>query len=705
MKKIRAYFLMPLLIGVLVLTTGMSSQATLAVSSKSPIQDIVLLQNVPESDVQFEKGKIQLKALHVYREGHFMGTSKNLKWKSTNERVATVDENGLVSTTGKPGMAFIQVSEGKLVDQIGVLGKPDPLFKKGNGKPTVTYQVKKMKGKRYNLIEKAISHMTLEEKVGQMLMPDFRKMNGKDVTALTPEIERLVQKYHLGGVILFRENVVTTEQTARLVSDYQKSSEKYGLLMSIDQEGGIVTRLQSGTDMPGNMALGATRSEELAGKVGEAIGEELHSLGINMNFAPSFDINNNPDNPVIGVRSFSEDPELTAQLGVAYTKGLQGTGTSGTAKHFPGHGDTAVDSHLGLPEVPYDKERLMQVELYPFQKAMEAGVDAIMTAHVTFPKIDGTTVISQKDGTEINVPATLSYKVLTELMRNEMGYDGLISTDALNMTAITSHFGPVDTVIRAVQAGTDLVLMPVGLESVATGLVHAVKTGDISESRIESSVERILSLKLKRGIIKEENPKSIDEIITTAQQTVGSVPHKQIEQEVAEKSVTLVKNNEVLPLKVNASEKIAVVGSSYIDDLYQAVKSKHENTVLVKTGEPLSTDQLSKVSDASAIIVGTTTSTVAGRSTSNPQMAMVNDLLKQTVVPVIAVGVRNPYDIMAYPDVDAYLAQYGFRSASFKATASIVFGEVDPSGKLPVTIPNPAGGTLYAFGHGLTYKK
>ncbi|REB05223.1 beta-N-acetylhexosaminidase [Sporosarcina sp. BI001-red] len=705
MKKIRVYFLVPLLIGILVLTTGLFSQTAVAYSHKSPIQDLVLLQNVPESESQFENGTLQLNALHVYKEGHFMEASNNLKWKSTNKRVASVDKNGLVTTTGKPGIAIIQVSEGKLVDRVAILGKPDRSSGKWHGKLPVTLEVKKMKGKRYDLIKKAISDMTLEEKVGQMLMPDFRTMNGKDVTELTPEIEQLVKKYHLGGVILFRENVVTTEQTARLVSDYQKTSEKYGLLMSIDQEGGIVTRLQSGTDMPGNMALGATRSEELAGKVGEAIGEELNSLGINMNFAPSFDINNNPDNPVIGVRSFSEDPELTAQLGVAYTKGLKGTGTSGTAKHFPGHGDTAVDSHLGLPEVPYDKERLKQVELYPFQKAMEAGVDAIMTAHVTFPKIDATTVISKKDGTEINVPATLSYKVLTELMREEMGYDGLITTDALNMGAIADHFGPVDSVIRAVQAGTDLVLMPVGLESVATGLVEAVRSGEISESRIESSVERILSLKLKRGIMKEENPTPINEVISTAVKTVGSAPHKQIEQEVAEKSVTLVKNNDVLPLKVNVSEKIAVVGSSYIDELYQAVKSKHENTVLVKTEEPLSAEQLSQVSDASAIIVGTTTSTVASRAPSNPQMKMVNELLTQTQAPVIAVGVRNPYDIMAYPNVDGYLAQYGFRTASFKATASILFGDVQPTGKLPVTIPNPAGGTLYSFGHGLTYKE
>ncbi len=703
MRKLRNYLFIPVLAGILVLTAAWSGPAAFAKKPGSSEYDLILLQNVPQSKVEIGAGKLQLEALHVYKDGHFTKPAGNQKWTSANRGVASVDQNGVVTMTGKTGSSVVQVSEGRLSDKIIVSAKPDKSGGKKHGKPSVRYEVKKMNGKRYDLIPNAIRNMTLEEKVGQMLMPDFRTMDGKDVTELTPKIEALVKKYHLGGVILFRENVVTTEQTARLVADYQKTSEKYGMLMSIDQEGGIVTRLQSGTDMPGNMALGAARSEELAHHVGQAIGEELHALGINMNFAPTFDVNNNPDNPVIGVRSFSEDPQLTAALGVAYTDGLQGTGTSGTAKHFPGHGDTAVDSHLGLPEVPYDKERLMKVELYPFQKAMEAGVDAIMTAHVTFPKIDGTTVISQKDGTEITVPATLSHKVLTELMRDEMGYDGLITTDALNMKAIADHFGPVDSVIRAVQAGTDLVLMPVGLESVADGLLDAVKSGEISESRIESSVERILALKLKRGIVKEESPAPIAEVIANAERTVGSAEHKQVEREVAEKSVTLVKNENVLPLQAADSDKIAVIGSSYIDDLYAAVKKHHENTVLIKKAEPLTDAELTQLADVSAIIVGTTTSTVAGRSPSHPQMKMVNELVAAVDVPVIAVGVRNPYDIMAYPDVDAYLAQYSFRTASFNATASILFGKVSPQGKLPVTIPNPAAGTLYPFGHGLSY--
>ncbi|EMR07038.1 hypothetical protein C772_01174 [Bhargavaea cecembensis DSE10] len=702
MPRMRKVWLLPLLIAVLIATPVMTGAGAASAAEASDVKDLVILQNVPEIGHETENGELQLTALHVYQDGHFKKTDGQV-WSSSNQTVASVDATGKVTVTGKPGKTWISVTDGTYSDRIAIQAKPDPEARAGKGKPPVKVTVVKESGERYHIVDNAIRLMTMEEKVGQMLMPDFRNWNGENVTEMLPEIERLVKDYHLGGVILFRENVVTTEQTTRLADAYQAASEKYGMFLTIDQEGGIVTRLQSGTDMPGNMALGATRSEELAYDTGRVIGEELASLGINFDLAPVLDINNNPDNPVIGVRSFGEDPELVAGLGTAYVKGLQDTGTAATAKHFPGHGDTAVDSHLGLPEVPHDKERLMEVELYPFQQAMNHGIDAIMTAHVTFPKIDDTKVISRKDGTEIHLPATLSHKVLTGLMREEMGYDGLIITDALNMQAIADHFGPVDAVIKAIQAGTDIVLMPVGLETVANGVYGAVRSGDISEERIEASVERILTLKLKRGIIKEENPQPVEDKIANALQVVGSDEHKAVEREVAERSVTLVKNENVLPLTPNADDRIVVVGNTYIDDLYNAVKAKHDNTILIKASAPLTEEQLAQVRGAKALIAGTVTSTVSQRSATSAQMRMVNQLITETDTPVIGVGIRNPYDIMAYPNADAYLAQYSFRNASFNATAAILFGEVAPSGTLPITIPGADGGVLYGFGHGLTY--
>ncbi|WP_409292493.1 glycoside hydrolase family 3 protein [Peribacillus sp. SCS-37] len=690
-KMLRVFLVFSIMFGLIISglpgTGSEASGKTVKKDRSGP--DLIIDQNVPELSKAVKDNKLDLNALHIWTDGSFT-LAADTKWKSTNKNVASVDREGVVTFSGQNGKTFIYASDGLKSDRIALQHKQDGVH------------VIKRKGASYRIIDKAVSHMTLKEKVGQMLMPDFRTWKGQNVTSMLPEIEKLVKEYHLGGVILFRENVVTTEQTTRLVDAYKQAAEKFGLLVTIDQEGGIVTRLQSGTDMPGNMALGAARSAELSEKVGTAIGEELSSLGINMNLAPSLDVNNNPDNPVIGVRSFGEDPELVAKMGMSYIKGLQKTGTAATAKHFPGHGDTAVDSHLGLPEVPHDLSRLKKVELYPFQQAMDAGIDAVMTAHVTFPKIDDTKAISKKDGTEIAIPATLSQKVLTGLMREEMGYKGVIITDAMNMQAISDHFGAVDAAVRTVKAGTDIVLMPVGLESVAGGLYEAVKTGEITEERIEASVKRILTLKLNRGIIKAEKEKSVDEKIQNALRVVGSQEHKAVEKEAAAKSITLIKNNGVLPVKAAADDKIAVIGNTYLTELAGEIKKHHGNATVVTASKPLTAAQLASIKDAKYIILGTVTSTVSGRSPNSDQMKLANQLVDLDV-PVIGAGIRNPYDIMAYPGADAYLAQYSFRNASFEALANTIFGKNNPSGKLPVTIYDAARQVLYGYGHGLTY--
>ncbi|WP_370871860.1 glycoside hydrolase family 3 protein [Alkalibacillus salilacus] len=681
---------------------SMQSQTVKAQDQPTP-QDLILLENVPEANATINSDQFQLSALNVYDDGHFKQVSEGIEWSSTNKNVATVNDNGEVTLTGQNGRTFIKVTNGDYEDRIAVDYKVKS-GKKGPGKPDSEPSLVKEQGDRYDMIQHALDELSIEEKLGQMLMPDFRNYDGEAVTEMLPEIEQLVKEYHLGGVILFAENVQGTEQTARLVHDYQQASEKFGLMMTIDQEGGIVTRLQSGTDFPGNMALGATRSEDMAYDVGQAIGREIGSLGINTNFAPVMDVNNNPDNPVIGVRSFGGDPDLVADLGIAYTEGLQSTGVAATAKHFPGHGDTDVDSHLGLPEVPHDRERLEEVELAPFQQAMEAGVDMIMTAHVTFPQIDNTKVTSRKTGEEVTLPATLSHKVLTELMREDMGYDGIITTDAMNMNAITDHFGTVDAAIRAVKAGSDIVLMPVGLEEVADGLLTAIDDGEIAEERIESSVERILSLKIERGIIRQENPTPIEDKIANATEIVGADEHQQLEQEVANQSITMVKNeNDALPLSEDSQGEIVVVGDTFVNDLGNAISKYNDQTTVIETSGNLSESNQETIANADAVIAGSYTYNVNGRSPDNPVMSMIDSLDSMTDAPVISVGIRNPYDIMAYPNVDGYLTQYGFNEASFDATAATIFGENEPTGQLPVTIPTLDDGVLYEFGHGLNY--
>lgn len=422
--------------------------------------------------------------------------------------------------------------------------------------------------------EQAVSRMTLDEKLGQMLMPDFRNWQKKGqsspeaLTQMNDEVARLIQKYRFGGVILFAENVKNTEQTVRLTDAFQKASPDIPLLLSIDQEGGIVTRLGEGTHFPGNMALGAARKTAYASQTGAIIGKELKALGINTNFAPVLDINNNPGNPVIGVRSFSSDRDLTASLGLASMKAQQKQDVAAAVKHFPGHGDTDVDSHYGLPLVTHNQERLRQIELYPFRKAIQAGADMIMTAHVQFPAFDDTTYKSKLDGSDILVPATLSKKVMTHLLREEMGFNGVIVTDALNMKAIADHFGQEEAVVMAVKAGVDIALMPAQVTSLQTenrfarvhsALKKAVQKGEIPLQQINKSVKRIISLKIKRGIYPAPKETNLKKKISKAKKTVGSKNHLKAEKQIAERSVTVLQNkNRTLPFKPKKNSRVLI---------------------------------------------------------------------------------------------------------------------------------------------------
>ena len=370
-----------------------------------------------------------------------------------------------------------------------------------------------------------VNKMTLDEKIGQMLMPDFRywkktgETSNKDFTEMNEEVANIIDKFDLGGVILFAQNVQTTEQTTKLTHDLQQvaindEDGNLPLLITVDQEGGIVTRLGTGTNLPGNMALGATRNEKSSYDAGYVIGRELDSLGINVNFSPALDVNNNPANPVIGLRSFSSDPDLVAKLGVQMIKGIQDQGVVTAAKHFAGHGDTATDSHYGLPVVDKSIEELRKVELKPFQAAVDNGVDMVMTAHIQFPQVEKDVYTSKKDGQQILIPATLSDDILTGLLRKEMKFDGVIITDALNMAAIADNFGEVETVKMAFKAGVDIALMPTilrstadvpKLEAIIEGVKEAVNSGEISLDKINESAARVVKLKIDRGVMEARN--------------------------------------------------------------------------------------------------------------------------------------------------------------------------------------------------------
>ncbi len=336
-------------------------------------------------------------------------------------------------------------------------------------------------------IQDIIDNMDAEEKAGQLIMADFRtNADGTGMTVLSDEAKKAIEEYHIGGVILFAENLDTKEQTQQLTEDLQKASD-FGLLIGIDEEGGLVSRLNK-SNIEHEIFPPAAEMEDVA-YAGRTIGTELAELGIHVDFAPVADVNTNPDNPVIGTRAFSSDPQAAASKVAEFITAIEETGVSACAKHFPGHGDTAMDSHLGETYVEHDMERLRSVEFLPFQQAITAGTDFIMAGHIKTPNatVDG-------------LPATLSSEMLG-ILRKDLNFDGIIITDAMNMGAIVDQYGSGESAVMAVQAGVDLVLMPATLGEAAEALTAAIKKGDISEERVNEALWHVLSLKYEKGIL------------------------------------------------------------------------------------------------------------------------------------------------------------------------------------------------------------
>ena len=336
-------------------------------------------------------------------------------------------------------------------------------------------------------IQDIIDNMDAAEKAGQFIMADFRtNADGTGMTVLSDEAKKAIKEYHIGGVILFAENLDTKEQTQQLTEDLQKASD-FGLLIGIDEEGGLVSRLNK-SNIEHEIFPPAAEMEDVA-YAGRTIGTELAELGIHVDFAPVADVNTNPDNPVIGTRAFSSDPQAAASKVAEFITAIEETGVSACAKHFPGHGDTAMDSHLGETYVEHDMERLRSVEFLPFQQAITAGTDFIMAGHIKTPNatVDG-------------LPATLSSEMLG-ILRKDLNFDGIIITDAMNMGAIVDQYGSGESAVMAVQAGVDLVLMPATLGEAAEALTAAIKKGDISEERVNEALWHVLSLKYEKGLL------------------------------------------------------------------------------------------------------------------------------------------------------------------------------------------------------------
>ncbi|MBL8045587.1 MAG: glycoside hydrolase family 3 C-terminal domain-containing protein [Anaerolineales bacterium] len=523
-----------------------------------------------------------------------------------------------------------------------------------------------------------LSH--LRQALGHKLLLGFEGHTVSD------ELADIVRQQTIGGFTLFRhKNIETAAQTRALTAHLQNLAQAAGhppLLIGIDQEGGQLMALGEGTAFPGNMALGATRSAELAYRTGVALGREVAAVGANINYAPVCDVNVNPRNPVVGTRSFGEEAVLVAQLGAAMVRGLQAAGVAAAPKHFPGHGDTASDSHYGAPVILHDEARLRRVEWPPFVAAIEAGAKMVMTAHVAIPALNG----------GVEIPATLSAPLLNGYLRRELGFAGVIISDALDMHAITQGAGMMIDVLAATLAGVDLLLFTdyasalSGEFNAYAALVQAAQRQLLPAAEIFASAQRIIAL--KTWVAQQPQP---------ALEVVGCAEHLALAREIAERSVTLVKDEAGrLPLRLAPEAKVLAIvprpadltpadTSSYVTPtLAHALRQYHPYVEeLIIPIDPSETEVAALrelAAGCNLVVVGTLNATVhAG------QAALVQALLRQAP-PVIVVALRLPYDLQAFPNAPTYVCTYSLHAASMHALARGLWGELKFTGQLPVSI-------------------
>lgn len=548
-------------------------------------------------------------------------------------------------------------------------------------------------------VDQTLAGLSLREKIGQLIQIRVR---GKFLNRQSPEFQELketIQQYRVGGVVLFAGNIY---ESAVLLNELQFISD-LPLLVSSDFERGASFRIEDTTSFPWTMAIGATGSEEFAYQEGKITAQESRALGVHWLFAPVMDVNNNPENPVINIRSFGEDPQLVARLGSAFIRGARAGGALTTAKHFPGHGDTATDTHIGLAVVPSDLDRLNSVELVPFRSAIEAGVDAIMTAHVSVPEVTE----------EPEIPATLSKEILTDLLRGKLHFDGLVVTDAMEMGAITDTYWCGLAAVRAIEAGADIVLLPTNSIVAINEIERAVEMGDISPERIDKSVEKILRIKSSLGLHRKRAVS-----ISRLTEVVASPQNLALAQEIADHSITVLKDKSGL-LPVNPVENPRIYSlvldsglatspgyefRSEMRKIFPSMISEWANA-RITSEEMRSIQRNAKGSDlivCSTFARLTSARLASGGSTvaiPKDQQTIIANLLEMGK-PLIWIAFGNPYVLERFPKVGTYLCTFSDSDVSQRAAARAVSGAIPITGKTPVSIPGHA-----AVGDGLQIPK
>jgi beta-glucosidase-like glycosyl hydrolase/CubicO group peptidase (beta-lactamase class C family) len=532
--------------------------------------------------------------------------------------------------------------------------------------------------------DRILKNLSLPEKIGQLVQV---RVPGRFLNRQGPEfkaIRDLIQKNRVGGVVLFAGNVY---ESAILLNELQRIS-KLPLLVSSDFERGAAFRIEDTTSFPWTMAVGASGSEEYAFQQGLVTAQESRALGVHWIFAPVLDVNNNPENPVINIRSYGEDPQLVARLGSAFIRGARKGGVLTTAKHFPGHGDTATDSHLGLAVVHSDMDRLQSVEFAPFRSAIVAGVDSVMTAHVAVPEVTG----------DNEAPATLSPEILTSLLRDNLKFNGLIVTDALEMGGITNRYWCGVAAVRAIQAGADVLLLPPDAMVAINEVERAVKRGDIPASRVDDSVRRILLIKSRLGL-RQRRLVSINRI----SETVSSPQNMKLAQDIADHSITVIKDEQhLLPLNPAGDPKLlSLVLDSGLESspapVFQAEMRQRFPSIRTAWANARVSDEVLEeierdISRSDVIVCSTLVRLASGQDASQiprSHRAIFRKLLASNK-PLIWISFGNPYVLPLAPNVGTYICAFSYSGVSQAAAAKALTGEIAVTGKMPVSIPGYA---------------
>ena len=550
-------------------------------------------------------------------------------------------------------------------------------------------------------VEATLFSLTLRQKVGQLMMPWVLGDYAPEGSASHERIVRMIEEQGVGGVIM---SVGMPTDVAVKLNDLQEHAS-VPLLVAADLETGAGFRMRGAmygtidlggaTDFPTLMAVGATGSPRLAYQMGRVTAIEARAVGIHVPFAPVLDVNNNPNNPIINVRAFGEDPGEVSRMGAAFVTGVQDHGAIATGKHFPGHGDTDVDSHMALPVIRHDRARMDSVELRPFQAAIDAGMGAIMTAHISVPTLNG-------GGSD---PATLLPYVLGTMLRDEMGFEGLVFTDAMDMSAIARGRTAAEAAVRAIEAGADVILMPASVPAAVDGIVSAVEIGRIPEARIDRSVRRILAMKTDLGL---DTLRTVD--VTRLKHLVGIPEHTALAEHIAEQSITVLKNDrELLPLRGTRSARVLSVTYRRSSDLMAGrtfdgqLRTVYPRLSTFEVDRDAGSDRYEElwrqVSGNALVIVSTYVTAVSYEgSVAIPQeLSDFIQRLGDAGVPHIVVSFGNPYLIRDFPEVQSYMLAWSGSQVSQRAAARALFGAFEITGRVPTRIP-----PLFEMGAGIT---